>query len=84
MSIENAFLNKTDRKNDADQAIEGFLRIKEVLRIYPVSRSHWWSGVKKGIYPSPVKLSVRVSAWRTEDIKRLIESRNEECRRLHK
>ena len=60
----------------------GFLREKQIIGdkstntppIIPVSRSSWWSGVKSGKYPKPVKLSEKITAWRTEDIKNLIES----------
>lgn len=50
----------------------GFVRLPEVLKVYPVSKSTWWSGVKDGRYPSPVKLGPKISAWRVEDIKELI------------
>ena len=60
----------------------GFLREKAILGckatntppIIPVSRSSWWSGVKSGKYPQPIKLSEGITVWRTEDIKQLIES----------
>jgi predicted DNA-binding transcriptional regulator AlpA len=50
----------------------GFLRLPAVLKIFPVSKSTWWSGVKSGRYPKPVKLSENVTAWKIEDIKSLI------------
>lgn len=40
--------------------------------IIPVSRASWWLGVKKGIYPEPVKLSANTTAWRVSDIRALI------------
>lgn len=49
----------------------GFLRLSDVLKIYPVSRSAWWAGVRAGHFPKGVKLSVRTTAWRVEDIKKL-------------
>lgn len=52
----------------------GFLRLPEVLKIFPVSKSTWWEGVKEGRYPKAVKLSPKVSAWRVEDIRNLIDS----------
>jgi prophage regulatory protein len=51
----------------------GLLRIKQVLRFVPVSRSNWWAGVKAGRYPRPLKLSERVTVWRAVEIIRLIE-----------
>lgn len=47
---------------------------KGVVGLLPFSRSTWWSGVKSGIYPQPVKLSERVTAWRRADIESLIRS----------
>ena len=51
---------------------EGFLRLPQVLAIYPVSRSAWYAGCKAGRYPKPVKLSPNTSAWKVEDIRALI------------
>ncbi|MBS0194782.1 MAG: AlpA family phage regulatory protein [Proteobacteria bacterium] len=51
----------------------GFLRLPDVLKIIPVSRSNWWDGVRKGRFPSPIKLSERCTAWRVEDIRTLVE-----------
>jgi prophage regulatory protein len=39
----------------------------------PVSRSTWWSGVKTGRFPQPVKLGPRITAWRAQDICALTE-----------
>lgn len=51
----------------------GLLRIKDVLRFVPVSRSGWWAGVRSGKFPRPVKLSERVTCWRAADIRDLVE-----------
>jgi len=51
----------------------GYLRLPQVLKLFPVGKSTWWQGVKSGKYPSSVKLSSRVTAWRVEDIRKLIE-----------
>lgn len=53
--------------------IAGYMRLKEVLKVYPVSKSTWWKGVKEGRFPKPDKLSARLVAWRYEDISALIE-----------
>ena len=52
----------------------GFLRLEGVLKVFPVSKSTWWAGVKSGRYPRPLKLSKRTSAWRESDIFALCES----------
>lgn len=52
----------------------GLLRVNQILRFIPISRSSWWSGVKTGRFPKPVKyLGKRTTAWRVADIRRLIE-----------
>jgi predicted DNA-binding transcriptional regulator AlpA len=51
----------------------GFLRLPQVLKLFPVSRSSWWAGIREGRYPPGVKLGVRMTAWRAEDIRQLIE-----------
>ncbi|MFC7462888.1 helix-turn-helix transcriptional regulator [Hydrogenophaga defluvii] len=33
------------------------------------SPSHWYSGVAKGVHPSPIRLSQNVSGWRAGDIR---------------
>ena len=50
----------------------GYLRLPEVLRVIPVSKSTWWLGIAKGKYPRGVKLSERITAWHVDDIRRCI------------
>ncbi len=50
----------------------GYLRLKEVLKIIPVSKSTWWAGIKTGRFPKGRKLSERTTAWRVEDIRELV------------
>ena len=55
----------------------GFVRLKQILAPagpIPVSKSTWWAGVKEGRYPQPVKIARRITAWRVEDIRKLIET----------
>jgi prophage regulatory protein len=52
----------------------GFVRLPQILAVFPVSRSAFWAGVKTGRYPKPVKLSPRCTAWRVDDIRALIEN----------
>lgn len=61
----------------------GFLRLADIIgnpktgtpAIIPVSRTTWLSGVRSGRYPRPTKaLGERITAWRVEDIRALIEN----------
>lgn len=51
----------------------GYVRLPVVLKVYPVSKSTWWAGIKSGKYPAGIKLSERVTAWKVEDIRALIQ-----------
>lgn len=64
----------------------GFIRLKYIIGDptakppipprYPVSASTWWAGVASGRYPKPVRLGPKMTAWRVEDIRALIDSHN--------
>jgi prophage regulatory protein len=54
--------------------IDPLLKIRAVLALFPVSRSHFYAGVAAGKFPAPVRLSTRCVAWRTSDIAKLIKS----------
>lgn len=64
----------------------GYLRLPQIIgntkskppipAVFPVCSSTWWAGIKKGIYPAPVKLSANVTAWKVEDIRELIDRIN--------
>ncbi|MDD2863976.1 MAG: AlpA family transcriptional regulator [Methylococcales bacterium] len=68
-------------------ATKGFYRIWHIIGnpkanppiapIIPISRTSWLNGVKSGKYPNPVKISDRTTAWRVEDIEKLIASMGE-------
>jgi predicted DNA-binding transcriptional regulator AlpA len=53
----------------------GFVRLRDILGPLgpiPVSKSAWYSGIKAGRFPAPVKLGPNVSAWRAEEVRTLI------------
>lgn len=49
------------------------MRLPQVLAVYPVSKTSWYAGIAEGKFPKPVKLGSRTSAWRSSDIKALID-----------
>lgn len=51
----------------------GFIKIKDVLKLIPMSKTMFWENINKGRFPRPIKLGMRASAWRVEDIRNLIE-----------
>ena len=50
-----------------------YLRLKSVLELIPVSRSTWYLWIQRGIAPQPTHLSLRVAAWKVQDIKDLLD-----------
>jgi len=65
----------------------GFLRLPQIIgkrstdtvpgipALIPVSKSTWFAGVRSGRYPQPTRgLGARITAWRAEDIRALIEA----------
>ena len=55
-----------------------FVRLPTILKILPISPSTWWAGIKSGHFPKGVRLGRRITAWRVEDIRKLINSKEEE------
>ena len=61
----------------------GLLRLSDIIgdpkatppkpALIPVKKTCWWEGVRSGRFPKPVKLGPRVTAWRVEAIRALIE-----------
>ncbi len=60
--------------NHQSQPELALLRLPQVLARVPVSRSHWLAGVASGKFPAGIKLSDRVTCWRSCDIQNLIVS----------
>jgi prophage regulatory protein len=62
------------KQSAAQQPGNFLIRIDEVLRRVPVSRSSLYEGISLGIYPRPVRIGKRTVAWRSRDIDELIGS----------
>ncbi len=60
--------------NESNYIDQGFLRLPGVLKLVPVGKSTWWAGVRAGRFPKGVKLGPNTTAWRAEDIMKLMES----------
>lgn len=55
----------------------GYVRLPSILRVFPVSRSTWWEGVRQKRYPQPVKLGPRITAWKAEDIRAFLDAQGQ-------
>jgi prophage regulatory protein len=63
--------------------VTGYLRLPQIIGdlkanppvppLIPVSKSTWWEGVRTGRYPKSVKLGPRITAWKVDDIRALID-----------
>ena len=51
----------------------GLLRLPEVLRYIPVSKSTIYAKIKTGAWPRPVRITQRLVAWKARDIRNLLE-----------
>jgi Prophage CP4-57 regulatory protein (AlpA) len=52
----------------------GYVRQSQLIPvIFPFSPATLWRKVKAGTFPKPVKLGPRITAWRVQDIRSLIE-----------
>ena len=56
----------------------GFLRLNQILELFPISKSAWWKGCRTGQYPKPIKLGPRTTVWRADEIKAFIENAGRE------
>ncbi|WP_394730741.1 helix-turn-helix transcriptional regulator [Altererythrobacter sp. GH1-8] len=64
----------------------GFVRLPTIIGdrrtgrpgLIPVGPTTWWNGVRSGRFPKPVKLGPRITAWRVEDIKALLDEMGED------
>lgn len=73
---EEQTLSEDANKFGATLPREGFVRLSQILgpgNPLPISKSTWWEGVKKGRFPKPVKLGPNVTAWRAQDIRKLLD-----------
>lgn len=61
----------------AEENIE-LIRINEVIRIIPLSKSNIYSMIKTGAFPKPINIGGRSVAWNRKDIKQWIEQKIQE------
>jgi predicted DNA-binding transcriptional regulator AlpA len=59
--------------------IFGYMRLPQVLAVFPVSKSTWWEGVRIQRYPQPIRIAPRITAWRKQDILILLSNLENSC-----
>lgn len=55
----------------------GFMRLPQVLRVVPLSASTIRRRCAAGIFPKPVKLGAKASAWRIEEVRAWIAAQGQ-------
>jgi predicted DNA-binding transcriptional regulator AlpA len=50
------------------QMDERLLRLKQVVEVTKLSKSTIWRWVKDGMFPQPIKITMRVTVWKNSDI----------------
>jgi prophage regulatory protein len=59
-----------------ENPVDALVRIEKIVGpngILPISRSAFYQGIKDGIYPKPVRLGKRTSAWRMSELLAVIK-----------
>ena len=47
--------------------------VKEIIAVLKIGPTKWWDGVRRGIYPRPIKLGNRCTRWTKSSIERLMQ-----------
>jgi prophage regulatory protein len=70
-SIRNVSLEKSGAFHD-----DALFRLEDLerFRITPFSRATLWRRVRDGVFPSPIKLSPNIVAWRWRDLRRWLKN----------
>jgi prophage regulatory protein len=61
--------------NPASLEPDSYLREKELLKHVPLSHTTLWRQVKAGLFPKPIKLTERATAWRWGDVVAWLDER---------
>jgi predicted DNA-binding transcriptional regulator AlpA len=53
---------------------QNLLKLRDVLKMFPVSKTTWYAGIRDGRYPKSVKIGKKAVAWLKQDIEKCIEN----------
>lgn len=63
---------KISPPQNPSSSISPLLRLPQVLNLVGISQSAWYAGMRRGDYPSPVRIGKRAVAWRLADLEPLL------------
>ena len=52
---------------------EKLLKLKEVLQRLRISKSAWYDGVRRKVFPQPVRIGTRTVLWLESDIEHYLQ-----------
>ena len=56
---------------------EKLLKLKEVLARLRISKSSWYDGVRRNVFPQPVRIGTRTVVWLESDIESYLQKTTE-------
>lgn len=71
-ATQQALNRQARRRLGVDLSQPALLRLADVLKLYRVSRSTWYAGIKSGLYEPGIPIGPRCVAWRSEYILALL------------
>lgn len=57
--------------------IYGYVRLKELLTYIPFSKATLYRHVSRGSFPTPTRLSDRITAWKWADVQAWLQERED-------
>lgn len=60
-------------KNKEENDFDSYFRLKDILKLFPVSRQTWYNGIKRGNFPKPIKWGT-CSFWRKSEILKILNN----------
>jgi predicted DNA-binding transcriptional regulator AlpA len=73
--IQRGFMATDTASTFDDLPATGFIRQAQLIpHVVPFSSATLWRRCKAGLFPKPVKLSERVTAWRVGDVREFLEA----------
>lgn len=57
---------------------ETFIRLEQLLKIVPVSKSWIFKSIKEGNFPANFKIGARASVWKQSDIDKWMSEQSKE------
>jgi predicted DNA-binding transcriptional regulator AlpA len=55
--------------------VTGFIRMNQVIKIFPVNKTTIWRMIKRGDFPKSIRMGGNLTVWRVEDIKAWLDSK---------